>query len=318
MTRLPLRPAVLAVIGLALAGPVAGLAASVYVGLGDSITFGETDLRYIQSAGDQGYVAKFADYLAQSNGGVRPNVVNFAIDGETASSFMTGVGRTPPVVGRTDIPLAQQNLNYVSNPAVSQATMFSNLVLSSNSAGNTISTISVTLGFNEVAALSTMPTMQALAMLPSTLATYQTNYAQVLTQIRTQVPAANVYLLGYYNPFVADPTANPAKPIFAQAGTQVSSIIQGLAAQFNATYVNTNSAFLGREAELTYIAQYPSGSTSPAPGSGIEPIGNVHPNDAGYAVIANQIASTPEPASIGLLVAGACFGALLLRRRSAA
>lgn len=317
MKRFPLESSVCALIGLALLGSGTADAASVYVGLGDSITFGETDLRYVPSYGDRGYVGKFADTLASRNGGTRPTVVNLAIDGETAASFMSGAGRTPPVMGRTDIPLAQQNLNYTNSPTTPQAVMFSNLVASENAAGNTINTISITLGFNELAALANLPTSQALAMLPGTLATYQTNYTQVLTGIRSLEPTAQLYLLGYYNPFPGDPTANPAKPIFAQGGPELNSIIQSLAAQFNAYYVSTSTAFLGQEDALTYIGQYPAGSTSPAPGSGVEPIGNVHPNDAGYTAIANQVASTPEPTSLGLVgIAAAGFGIVRrLRRR---
>lgn len=308
-----LQSVVCCAITLALVASGAAHAASIYVGLGDSITFGETDLRYVPSYGDRGYVGKFADSLAAQNGGVRPTVVNLAIDGETAGSFMSGNGRTPPVVGRTDIPLAQQNLNYSANPTTSQAAMFSNLVASQTAVGNTINTISVTLGFNELAALANYPTSQALALLPGTLATYQANYTQIVTSIRSLDPTASLYLLGYYNPFPGDPTDNPAKAIFAQGGPELNATIQGLASQFNAKYVGLNSAFLGQEAALTYISQYPAGSISPAPGSGTEPIGNVHPNDAGYTLIANQVASTPEPASLGL-VGIAISGALLVGR----
>ena len=118
MKRSLLGPCVCASIGLALIGSGTAAAAPVYVGLGDSITFGETDLSYVPSYGDRGYVGKFADTLASRNGGTRPTVFNLAIDGETAASFMSGAGRTPPVVGRTDIPLAQQNLNHYRLKAV--------------------------------------------------------------------------------------------------------------------------------------------------------------------------------------------------------
>ncbi len=102
-------PSICISIGLALVGGGGASAASVYVGLGDSITFGETDLNYLPSNGDRGYVADFAKTLAGQNGGTAPIIVNLAIDGETAASFMSGVGRTPPVVGRTDALLAAQN-----------------------------------------------------------------------------------------------------------------------------------------------------------------------------------------------------------------
>lgn len=53
-------------------------ALAVYIALGDSITFGETDLQYIPSFGDRGYVGLYADYLASVNGGDRPTVINLA------------------------------------------------------------------------------------------------------------------------------------------------------------------------------------------------------------------------------------------------
>lgn len=92
--------------------------AAVYIALGDSITFGETDLEYVPSFGDRGYVGLYADRLASRNGGDRPKVINLAIDGETSASFTSGVGRTPPVEGRTDAILAAQNRNYDPNALV--------------------------------------------------------------------------------------------------------------------------------------------------------------------------------------------------------
>lgn len=137
--------------------------------------------------------------------------------------------------------------------------MFRSLAASESAAGNSINTISITLGFNELGALANFPTSQALAMLPGTLATYQANYTNVLTEIRSLEPRANLYLLGYYNPFPADPT-NPAAPIFAKGGPELNAIIQTLSSDFNAHYVNTATPFLGHEAALTYLSQYPAGS----------------------------------------------------------
>src|SRR5689334_21952892 len=102
----------LAALGLASATPRPALGGSMtYIALGDSVAFGETDFTRNPSYGDRGYVSHVADGLAASNGGVRPNVVNLAIDGETTTSFFGG--------GQ---PLAPQNLNYPAT-TTSQNTM---------------------------------------------------------------------------------------------------------------------------------------------------------------------------------------------------
>lgn len=294
-------------------------AAPAYIALGDSITFGEMDLSYTPSFGDRGYVGRFADTLASRNGGVRPVISNLAIDGETTGSFTSAAGRTTPVVGRTDAILAQQNLNYASAPALSQRNLFGQTVASQQALGNTINTISVTLGFNDVAALASSPAT-ALSLLPSTLVTYQANYAAILAEIRALAPTADLYLLGYFNPFPGDP-ANPANPLFAAGGPQVNGIIQGLVAQFGGRYVDTATPFVGNEAAYTFIDEQRAGSISPGPFSGVEPVGNVHPNGLGYDVIAAQVAAAgattvPEPSALALLGTGVVFALGSLRRRA--
>lgn len=298
--------------GQALAGPT-------YVALGDSITFGETDLLYRQSFGDRGYVSRYADVLANRNGGSRPDVINLAIDGETASSFMTGSGRTPPIVGRTDVPLQLENLNYSAGNLVPQGTLFASTVAAQQALGNTINTVTITLGFNELAALASLPTQVALTQIAPTLDAYQASYAAVLTQIRNLLPNADLALLGYFNPFPADP-ASPAAPIFAAGGGPLNTIIQGLAARFGATYVDNFTPFVGNEARYAYQALQPARSSVPDPFGGALPIGNVHPNALGYDVIAGQLAAAtpvavPEPSSLALLLVGVGALGLVWRRR---
>lgn len=291
-----------------------------YIALGDSITFGETDLNYVQSYGIRGYVAPFAATLASRLGTV-PNVVNLAIDGETATSFFSNSGRTPPVVGRGDAPLQLENLNYNNSTALSQDQVFRNTVASQQAAGNAIAAISITLGFNETAALApatNTPATEAaaLAAVPAELAAYRVNYSNVLSEIRSQAPYASLYVLGYYNPFPADPTS-PAAPIFDMYGTQLNSIIQSLAIQYGATYVDNATPFLGNEAAYTYQAALPAGSSVTGLYGGLLPIGDVHPNAVGYAQIAADVAvsSVPEPASLALLGSGLI--ALVMGRRTA-
>lgn len=298
-------------------------AASILYGLGDSVTFGEDDLVYEPSSGDRGYVGRFADFLATQSGGERPTVRNFAIDGETASSFMTGVGRTPPVVGRTDDILALQNTNYSQAGGIlTQSQQFSQSLDAEQAVGNTVAAITVTLGFNELAALATLPTGEGLAQIPSTLAAYAENYANVLTQVRSQAPDAPLFLLGYYNPFPADP-GNPAAPIFDAAGDDLNAIIASLAGQFGASFIDVAPAFVGREAEFTFIDEQPDGFLlAEGPFAGVEPIGNVHAEGDGYDAITDAliaeitpVAPVPLPAALPLYLSALAGMGLVLRRR---
>ena len=166
--------------------------------LGDSITFGETDLLYRSSLGDRGYVSLFADAPAARNGGVRPEVVNLAIDGETAASFTSDVGRTAPVVGRTDVPLALENLHYSAADLVSQGSLFASTVASEILRGNTVGEVTITLGFNELGAFASLPPAAALTAIPQTLQMYQNKYSAVFTPVRSLLPNTNLFLLGYF------------------------------------------------------------------------------------------------------------------------
>ena len=321
----------LAAIALLTSASLSGPAlADTYFALGDSITFGETDLRYVPSNGDRGYVNDFADILAARSGGVRPDVVNLAIDGETSSSFFSGFGRTPPVVGRGDLPLALQNTNYSGAVPLSQSATFLQRAGAVTASGDTISTISITLGFNELAALTSLPPEVGLASIGSTLDQYRITYGAVLAQVRAAAPTADLYVLNYFNPFPGDDNAavNPATAIFAAGGAQLNTIIKDLAAEYGGIYVDNFTSFVGREGELTFIDDVGAGDTTLPPYSatdrGLAPIGNVHPTEQGYAVIAQQLAASPaavpEPATWLMMLIGFGFvgGAMRYRRAKTA
>lgn len=313
-----LRLTTLGVLALTASMSQAQPAVAVYIALGDSITFGETDLEYVPSFGDRGYVGLYADRLADRNNGVRPDVINLAIDGETSASFTSGVGRTPPVEGRTDAILAAQNRNYNPRALVPQRDLFLSKVAAEKAAGNTIDTVSISLGFNELAALASSP--NPLEQLPATLEEYRDNYSDVLAEVRQQLPDANLFVLNYFNPFPANPTS-PAAPIFATGGPQLNSIIQDLAKEYDGFYVDTATPFVGNEAAYTFIDEMPAGSTMKPPFGGVLPIGNVHPNATGYQVIAQQVAAVPEPSSaLATLITGGVFtlGAIWRRRARSA
>ena len=252
-----------------------------YIALGDSVAFGETDFTKNPSYGDRGYVARYADGLAASNGGVRPDVVNLGVDGETTTSFFGG--------GQV---LAPQNLNYPS-ASTSQNTMLAAKISDEHAAGNAIGAVTVSLGANDLFALaagpnffSMSPAQQQMAILGS-MSTVQNNYTALLTELKGIAPEAAITLVGYYNPYPATPD-QPFAPVAGPAIQLLNAVIAGQAAAFGVKYADTYGAFQGKEGEFTYITAPPAGT-------------NVHPNDAGYDAIAKAINPVPEPAAVALL-----------------
>lgn len=141
----------------------------------------------------------------------------------------------------------------------------------------------------------------------------------MLNQVRTLAPDADLFLLGYFDPFPADPTS-PAGPIFQAGGTALNNIIQGLAGQYGATYVDNFTPFVGHEAQYTYEAALPTGTVIGGLYGGALPIGDVHPNALGYSVIAGDVAAAsavPEPSTLAVLAVGLGAMGLALRRRPA-
>ena len=282
----------------------ASAGAMTYLSLGDSVAFGETDYAHNPSDGNRGYVRPYAESLGAKYGAT-PNVVNLGIDGETSASFLSGAGRVPYDPKLTDAQLAGLNTRYSTNTGVSQNTRFVQAVGNQWAAGNTISDVTISLGANDLFKLAANPAFlggtqaQQQVMLSQSLGSLAGNYATLLNEVKALLPAAHVVLVGAYNPFPATP-GNPLNAFADPAIRALNATMQGLAAQFGASYADTYSPFSGREAELTHMVDMP---------------GNVHPNDRGYGVIANSIGAVPEPSSLAVLGLGVAGLAIRARRR---
>jgi len=264
-----------------------------YLSLGDSIGFGETVFQnnpalgpYSDpSNGDRGFVSMYANYLG-SVYGTRPNVINLAVDGETSSSFSSGVGRVPPGPGFTDASLAELNTNYTGATPPTQAFLLGSTIASEAAAGHVISNVSISLGSNDLFYLA-LTSQNPLADLPAALATFKSNYESLLTTIRASLPNANIDLIGSYDPFTATPSS-PFAPLAAFAIPLLNQEISEVAGEFNAKYIDLfNTPLTTDAADYTLILNQ----------------GDVHPNfDKGYGVIAGQM--VPEPSSMVMLTLG--------------
>lgn len=280
-------------------GAAPAAAGPIYLALGDSSAFGETDRTRNPSNGDRGYVAAFADHLG-TRLGQRPTVVNLAIDGETTASFTSGTGRSSD-----DGHL--HNTHYGPPYRTQRDTMRSELAAAA-AAGNPIGTVTVQLGANdlfvvaEAAGFLDKTPAEQQAAVGQAIAALARNYAGILTELRAALPAAEMYLIGYHNPYGSSPE-HPFYPLSDPAVQAVNQVVAGLAPNFGATYVDFYSVISGREKELTLID---------------DGTYNVHLNDAGYAVAAQELirtssAATPEPGTLTLF-AVACVGAAGFRR----
>jgi lysophospholipase L1-like esterase len=292
----------LALTVLALASGRAAEAAQVdYIAVGDSLAFGEYRFQSNPSNGDhRGYVGPFADALAGLNGGVRPNVIDLGVDGETSTTFFNGgpLG-TGPDVGK---PAYSLNTNYPA-PYPTQSNLLLTTIASQQAAGNRIGDVTIQLGANDLFALALDPTFLAksaaeqFAIVQSTLGAIQTNVAALITELEKAAPGAKLFVLGYYNPF-APFASDPTSPFFTTAQLSglaiplLNQVLAGDAQALGASFVDLYTPFQGHELAYTDVA-------NPAiPG-------NVHPNPAGYAVITAQLdAAVPEPASLGMMAVG--------------
>jgi lysophospholipase L1-like esterase len=287
----------------------AATAGPVYVALGDSSAFGETDRTRNPSDGDRGYVKPFADYLAGRDGGLRPEVVNLAINGETSGSYFAGSGRVS-----SDGQGLNTNYNGLPVPTTQQQQLQERFATPTE-AGR-VKTVTVQFGANDLNAVAEQPDFMTVSdaermqRVGAALGQVQANLAGILTDVRTLFPTADLYVLGYHNPYNGDPD----HPFFAVADPAVLGLnltVKGVGEAFGAKYVDVYGAVHPNEEGLTLMRTWRE-----------DPMNYVHLNDAGYAAAGERLIDTatpavPEPATLVLAAVGV-GGLIAVRRRARA
>ncbi|MBX9585541.1 MAG: SGNH/GDSL hydrolase family protein [Gemmataceae bacterium] len=302
-----LRLVVLCALFITLPGRAA--AGQIYLAVGDSSAFGETNRTRNPSDGDRGYVAPFADYLAGRNGGVRPTVINTAINGETTTSYFSGL-----VADRDSLDGITLNSRYTPfAPAYpSQHDYMLGQIAAELAAGNTIGTVTVQIGANDLSKAAGDPAFLDLdpadqqAVVAAAIGAAAANLGRLLGELRLLLPAADLFVIGYHNPYAGAPD-HPLYDLAAPAVQGLNGAIAEVGGLFGATYVDFYTPVLGRERELTFIDTWRT-----------DPLDHVHLNDAGYAVVSGQlIRAAAVPAPPGVVLASVGGLALPGRRRPA-
>jgi lysophospholipase L1-like esterase len=242
-----------------------------YVALGDSEAFGfqlakfEQEIAsnsYDPNSFDTGYVDDFAVMLHT----IRPSlqVVNFSCPGETTASL---IGGNCPFHSASR-PLALHNNYPITTPQLTAAVNFL------RSHPGIVSPITIDIGGNDVQDLFFNTCHQNIACteakLPGVLAQVQTNLDRILVALASESPSSEIILLTVGNPFVV------------AVGEPSTQVVQAL---------NATLTVVARSHGVRVADGYTPFST-PADICALTFMcsqGDIHPTDAGYAVLAKAV-----------------------------
>jgi lysophospholipase L1-like esterase len=244
-----------------------------YLALGDSLAAG-----YQPGEGDDktgGYTGLVLDAIQAATPKTR--LVNLACSGETTTTMVSG-----------------GVCAYEEGSQLDQALEFL------HAHGRNTRVVTVQIGANDVQRCVDRTTLSIdYACIQSGMADVATNLPTMLGKLHAEAPHAQLVVLNYYNPFLAAYlTGNVAlvqqstalqeilNGILATVATGSGAVVADVAAAFDSTDLTPTTLPNGRTvpANVAYICLYTWMCT----------LGDIHANDAGYALIAQAVVARLE------------------------
>ncbi len=280
---------VLALIGVDIAvlgvnNPLKALSPHYYMALGDSLSFGyQPNLDF--SAG-------FADDIFNDLRGANvTGIVNDACAGEaTQTMIFGGCAARFAHHGSYTGPQLQAALDFLKSPENQGRVSPVTLEIGVNDVFQDWNPTTCSVGPNASADLATMDTNITKTILPELLSALATPRG---------APAGDLHLLNYYNPFAQECSDS------AQFVHELNDHLQADAAQFRVPVVDVYTAF-GGDAHTAANVCADTWMCDPR-------FHDIHPNDAGYRIIANAVES-----ALGLPGTNPLMGAMTLSQTRAA
>lgn len=243
-----------------------------YLALGDSLAYGYQQAKFfgeaatgnIDPATFPGYAGVFAGNLATLSPGIQ--TVNYGCPGETTSSYFTACSFSAV----QHFPLH----NAYTGPQEAAALAFL------HAHPGQVSPITLDNGANDVTPCLASPDPNCF---PNTIAAVGANMDRALGELRAAAPNAEIVVMKYYDPFA-----------FGLPGTI------GVTELLNGAIANAAARHGARLAD----ALTPFNLTAPQPATlcGLGPfcpLTDIHPNDAGYALIAQQFWAASSYSRLG-------------------
>jgi lysophospholipase L1-like esterase len=239
--------------------------------LGDSLTFGFQQAKFLANPDPAnfttGFVDDFANRLSDTAPGRDVRVVNFGCPGETTSSFLAG-------------PCAYHAFGFSLHDNFAGSQMAAAEAFLAAHRGQ-VGPILISLGANDILAAVTAcggVNAQCLnAQLPGILAAVAANYEEVLARLRAAAPDAEIIAVALYNPY-------------AVFDAQTNAVTNGLTAIINQEIGILAAGYRVRVADP--LAAFDLAPPQPARLCSLTLFcgaGDIHASDAGYQVIADLI-----------------------------